>query len=560
MNRRTVYLQELLQASDLLQMQRNMAQAIHVMANGLFGSSTLVHLLPNDILQPGSGLQVLAPRIAIYQLTDNDPNAWPLTPNAILSNDAFQSMVQGINTASTALNFSMSTSVGQKQYFLVQGQLGNAQDINNLVIPFFPLIQTIIANTSTVSKLYLADTSGISIGDQIVVQGIGAVGGVPTFVASVSSDGSGAFITLTVALTSIPPLNRPIRDVNPNGGSPLQGINNNNVALPIDRNSTVNLAIKNGAPDTNPIVPSADVGWVPIFKIGPMVHGAVSVNLAQLDVAVNAPIFPSLVGTSHHKGTPGQASKIILTGARESDYEPLPFTGGTMRGPIIVSRNPPLAALEAVCKQYVDDKIGGVPGGVTGPQGPQGPQGIPGPQGPPGPAGPQGIKGDKGDPGSGTGGGGGITAAIASAGGAPVDVFGVVGNAAETLLWQTPLNVTGRYVFIAGTAALNIYMSDLGNVGFVTANIYSNGALVLALDFSYGAQQRSGTTVNIPIDFPLPLTLAHLIAPGPAGLYTFAIKIKHNGPPGNIVWNKNVSFPSNVQSGNRGVFSAVNFA
>lgn len=507
MDRRTVHLEQLLLASDFLQVQRNMARAVHALAAGLFGTGTIAMPIGTSTIVPGTGLQVSVSPLTLYQFDQTDPAPWPAAPYSILSADPFQSLVQGMLTSSTLLSFAMSTAAGQKQYFLVQGQINNAVDTNSLVVPFFPLIQTIVPNNlSTTTKIYLADTTGMSNGDQILVAGIATANGLPTFVSSKSSDANGVFINLTNALSSAPTSGKIVRDVTPNSGQPLAGPSNSNIALPTDRICSISLDIKEGNPDTNPAVPTPDSGWIGIYVIGPLNHGTAQVLADKLFEAntvltANAAYFPRLVGTSHHRGRPGHANKIILTNAAECDYEPFPYNGGTFRGPVNGVRDPQTDP-ELATKRYVDQRTAAIPGGATGPPGPQGPAGATGPQGPPGP---KGDKGDKGDPG--TGGGGGITKVITAfaASGIPGNLnFGV-----ETRLAQLTIQSLGGLIQFFGHAAVSAIL-EIGDIGTVKIALKRDNSEIQAVEWAVGHASPTGTplpALNVGVPVPMPMFL-----------------------------------------------------
>lgn len=509
MDRRTVHLEQLLLASDFLQVQRNMARAVHALAAGLFGTGTIAMPIGTSTIVPGTGLQVSVSPLTLYQFDQTDPAPWPAAPYSILSADPFQSLVQGMLTSSTLLSFAMSTAAGQKQYFLVQGQINNAVDTNSLVVPFFPLIQTIVPNNlSTTTKIYLADTTGMSNGDQILVAGIATANGLPTFVSSKSSDANGVFINLTNALSSAPTSGKIVRDVTPNSGQPLAGPSNSNIALPTDRICSISLDIKEGNPDTNPAVPTPDSGWIGIYVIGPLNHGTAQVLADKLFEAntvltANAAYFPRLVGTSHHRGRPGHANKIILTNAAECDYEPFPYNGGTFRGPVNGVRDPQTDP-ELATKRYVDQRTAAIPGGATGPPGPQGPAGATGPQGPPGP---KGDKGDKGDPGTGGGGGGGITKVITAfaASGIPGNLnFGV-----ETRLAQLTIQSLGGFIQFFGHAAVSAIL-EIGDIGTVKIALKRDNSEIQAVEWAVGHASPTGTplpALNVGVPVPMPMFL-----------------------------------------------------
>lgn len=550
MNRRTIYLEQLLLANDFLQMQRNAAQALHVLASGLFGSGTIAIPLTAAPITPGTGLQVNIAPLSIYQFTQSDPAPWPAAPYSILSADTFQTMVQGYNAGAVALSFGMTTSPGQRQYFLVQAQLNNAVDTNNLVLPFFPLIQTIVPNNlSTTTKIYLADTTGISNGDQIVVAGIATANGLPTFVLSKSSDANGLFLNLSNALASAPTSGRVVRDVTPNGGQPLSGPAHSNTALSTDRVCTVSLEVKVGTPDTNPNLPAPDSGWIGVFGIGPLTHG-VSQTLsshffeANTVLTSNAAVFPRLVGTSHHRGRPGHANKIILTGAAECDYEPFPYEGGSFRGPVNGVRDPQTDP-ELATKRYVDQRVASIPGGANGPQGPAGPQGPIGPQGPPGP---KGDTGPQGPPGSGGGGGGGgITRVISAfaAGGADGNLNFQSG---ERRLASCTLTSLGGFVQILGAVGMSA-MLETGDLGNVTIRLKRDGQTIRQMQYPVGNASPNGAALparNIACPIPTPTFLdqpaagAHtyeLYAAASTGIRIITVGFDGSGnPEPGIMW------------------------
>lgn len=551
MDRRTVHLEQLLLASDFLQAQRNAAKALHALAAGLFGSNTVAIPIGTSTIAAGTGLQVNVGPISIYQFDQSDPAPWPASPYSILSADTFQTLIQGINAGSTSLSFSMSTAAGQKQYFLVQAQLNNAVDTNSLVLPFFPLIQTIVPNNlSTTTKVYLADTTGMTAGDQILVAGINTANGLPTFVSSKSTDANGAFINLSNALASAPASGKVVRDVTPNGGQPLSGPSNSNLALPTDRVCNVTLAIKAGNADTNPTVPTPDSGWIGVYGIGPLTHGTSQVlagNLFEANqvLTTNAAIFPRLIGTSHHRGIPGHANKIRLRGPlNEVEFEPFPLAGGTFAGPVSGMRDPQTDP-ELATKRYVDSKTAAIPGGATGPQGPQGPQGPAGPQGPPGP------KGDKGDPGKdGTGGGGsgGITRVVASF--ASASVPGDINNTAEKRLAQLTVASLGGFIQIYGHVALSAALY-FGNVGNVKIELRRNGEKIRAVSYPLANILSSAdTSKNITVPVPTPVFLDH----PPAGAYTYEIVAIPSGGIRILTAN-----PDNSFNADAGIFWALEF-
>lgn len=525
MDRRTVHLEQLLLASDFLQAQRNAAKALHALAAGLFGSNTVAIPIGTSTISAGTGLQVSVGPISIYQFDQSDPAPWPASPYSILSADTFQTLVQGINAGSTLLSFSMGTAAGQKQYFLVQAQLNNAVDTNSLVLPFFPLIQTIVPNNlSTTTKVYLADTTGMTAGDQILVAGISTANGLPTFVSSKSADANGSFVNLSNALASAPGSGKVVRDVTPNGGQPLSGPSNSNLALPTDRVCNVTLAIKAGNADTNPSVPTPDSGWIGVFGIGPLTHGTSQVlagNFFEANqvLTANAAIFPRLIGTSHHRGRPGHANKIILTNAAECDYEPFPYAGGTFRGPVLGIRDPQTDP-ELATKRYVDSKTAAIPGGATGPQGPQGPQGPAGPQGPPGPKGDKGDTGPAGPPGGG-GGGGGITKVITAF--AAASGNGGLNFSGKTRIAQLTIQSLGGFIQFFGNIPLCAIL-ETGDFGTVKISLERNGTEVDATEIAVGNASPVGGQLpqrNIGTPVPCP-TFLDKTAAGP---YTYEVYV-----------------------------------
>lgn len=522
MDRRTVHLEQLLLASDFLQAQRNAAKALHALAAGLFGSNTVAIPIGTSTIAAGTGLQVNVGPISIYQFDQSDPAPWPASPYSILSADTFQTLIQGINAGSTSLSFSMSTAAGQKQYFLVQAQLNNAVDTNSLVLPFFPLIQTIVPNNlSTTTKVYLADTTGMTAGDQILVAGINTANGLPTFVSSKSTDANGAFINLSNALASAPSSGKVVRDVTPNGGQPLSGPSNSNLALPTDRVCNVTLAIKAGNADTSPTVPTPDSGWIGVYGIGPLTHGTSQVlagNFFEANqvLTANAAIFPRLIGTSHHRGIPGHANKIKLRGPlNEVEFEPFPLAGGTFAGPVSGMRDPQTDP-ELATKRYVDAKTAAIPGGATGPQGPVGPQGPAGPQGPPGP---KGDKGDQGPPGTGGGGTSGITKVITAfaASGIPGDKnFG-----SETRLAQLTIQSLGGFIQFFGNAALTAIL-ETGDIGTVKIALKRDNSEIQAVEWAVGNASPVGGPLpqrNLGVPVPMP---SFLDQPA-AGAHTYEV-------------------------------------
>lgn len=528
MDRRTVHLEQLLLASDFLQVQRNTLRAIHALAAGLFGTGTIAIPIGTSTIVPGTGLQVSVSPLSLYQFDQTDPAPWPASPYSILSSDTFQSLVQGINASSTLLSFSMGTSAGQKQYFLVQAQLNNSVDTNNLVVPFYPLIQTIVPNNlSSTTKVYLADTTGMSTGDQIIVAGVGTANGLPTFVSSKSSDANGVYINLTNALSAAPGSGKVVRDVTPNNGQPLSGPSGSNIALPVDRVSLVTLDIKEGNADTNPTLPQPDSGWIGVYGIGPLPHGTAQVLAANLFNAntiltANAAMFPTLVGTNHHRGRPGHANKIILTGAAECDYEPFPYSGGTFRGPVNGSRDP-ITDPELATKRYVDAKVNSVPGGVVGPQGPKGDTGPQGPQGPPGP---KGDTGPQGPPGTGGGGTTGITRVIAAfaAGSAPGDLNFSSG---ERRISQMTIQSLGGFIQFFGGVGMSAIL-ETGKIGYVEVVLKRDSEEIRRIRYSVGNASPTGSSLsqrNVSCPIPSP---TFLDKPS-AGAHTYEVYLASGG-------------------------------
>lgn len=341
MDLRAVFIQELLRISDFADIQRKTLRALTTLAFGTLGGNTIAAVIPstgsianNALATNPSGLTARVPPISLYQLADLSTAAF-----SGLGADTTKHLIQGMNIAATDFLVTVP-GFGNQQYYIIEAELGTPVDENPVVLPFFPMIQATTIAGSTTSKIYLSFTTGIGVGDQIVVSGIAAVGGVPTFVATIGSDGGGAFITLTIALTSAPGSGVTVRDVNPNSGVPLSGPINSGSALNIDRNTKVSLFLKAGSQAVSATVPPVTSGRIGLYTIGPVLNG--SVNLtglialytgAQPDGRTGSPFFPGLVNVGHHHGNAGESSKIDVNS--ELSQALVKLAGDTMTGPLI---------------------------------------------------------------------------------------------------------------------------------------------------------------------------------------------------------------------------------
>lgn len=358
MDRRTVYLQELAQVSDVLWMQRNTVRGLGILAETMFGRNTIASTLdpasgPNKVATPGAGLSVDVPPLAIYEFAQVDPAQW-----STLSADTQQVLIQGFNLSLTNKTCSLTTTAGQSQYFLIEGKLNNAVDQNPQVLPHFPVIQMITVAGSSTTVLKVASNAGVANGDPIIVQGIATASGLMATATPSSTD----TITLSTALLSAPGTGITVRDVMPNNGNPLNGPNNSGATLNTDRVCSVTITVKAGVPGASPTAPAVDSGYVPLYLVGPIAHGSSSLLAGQIVFAPNSPFFPTLIGAAHHKGIPGQANKIDMLS--ETSYTPVNLAGDTMTGELI---SPHLRVLQrAGAGQGGEILLDGGSGGYSG--------------------------------------------------------------------------------------------------------------------------------------------------------------------------------------------------
>lgn len=355
MDMRTIYLQQLTKVSDFLEVQRKTLQAMATLAFGLFGGTTVAATLPTattgtqvtNAKPTAASMTLTIPPLSIYQLAQLDPNAW-----STLSADTTPLLVQGI---SAQQNLVLTAPGANSKYVLIEADLGTTEDTNAQVIPYFPMIQTTTRSGSTATTappnciLNLTSTQGFTVGDTLIVQGIATVSGVP---AKITSIDAGPAVRLDVALASNPGAGVTVRNVNPNSGNPLAGVANDGVAQNIDRVRKVKVYIKDGTPAASPVAPTPTAGRIPLWLIGPIPAGATSITAGMINYAADAPFLPALVGTSHHKGIAGHASKIDVD--TELSAALIKKAGDAMLGFLSLHANPS-SAMHAVTKQYVDD-------------------------------------------------------------------------------------------------------------------------------------------------------------------------------------------------------------
>ena len=354
MNRRSVYLQEIPLASDLLQIQRNSMVGLGALIEALYGDGpTYISIPPASIPTFPGGLVVRPPRGILHQkLATFDP-AWPAAPNTILSADTTPVCVQALSLTQSNITYSAPAggTAANSYFVLVQARILAAQEQSPVVLPFYPLIQTtVIADAGNTSQVFrVASRVGIRVGDPIVVVGIATSDGIIALVDSFDQAGPAIpNIRLNKTLVSIPPNGTIVNDIVPNAGNPLNGIGNNGVALVTDRLDVVEFTLKVGVPSTTPVVPTADAGFTPLWFIGPIIGNAtnLAVTLPVITPHGSAPILPSLVGASHHvSGLPGHSLPINLT--TEVSYP-------AVAGGALSLVGDPNAPLQATPKRYVD--------------------------------------------------------------------------------------------------------------------------------------------------------------------------------------------------------------
>lgn len=356
MDRRTVYLQELIQVSDMLQAQRNAVRGLGALAMGIFGTPTVAATIPPNTLPTwGTNLRVSVPAIMIYQLGQVDPRSWPDptgagTPIAILSADPTQLMMQGLNVGATVValtgtpDVALSIGVGNSIYYLIEGQISTTSgapqpiDQNNQVLPYQSLLQTIISSATSSTVINVGSTVGMSQGDRIAIPGFTFGGNQTSLITTINS---ATQLTLTTALDSTTNIGGAVlRDLNPAAGSPLNGPGNTGIAQPTDRVWAVTLQVKAGTAGATPAKPSADAGFIPLWLVGPLANGflsssgsaSIAVATDQITGLQTAPFLPgyALNTAHHHKGLPGQAAQIDL--ASEASYVPVNRIGDNMTG------------------------------------------------------------------------------------------------------------------------------------------------------------------------------------------------------------------------------------
>lgn len=335
MDRRTIFLQQLVGVSDFLTMQRNMLKGLCGLAHGIMGGNTVVMTSPanttpgqpTDALPSFAALVLTVPSLYIYQLAALDA-AW-----STLGVDNTPFLMQGFNPGGTNFNIT-PPGAGLSQFFLIEAQLAASSDETPVVLPYFAQIQTTTLASSTTSKIYVSSNQGMADGDQIVVQGFSASGGVPVFISGApSSDGGGDFINISPSLTSAPGAGVTVRDTNPNNGNPLAGPGNSGVAQNIDRIRRVSLQVKAGTAAASPTQPTATAGWIPLYMIGPVPNGASTLS-GLIAKAPDAPFWPGLSGRSHHGGVAGQANKINVDAELSEDL--VKVAGDVMTGDLVL--------------------------------------------------------------------------------------------------------------------------------------------------------------------------------------------------------------------------------
>lgn len=404
MDKRTVYLGELSQAADFLAIQRNCERAIHAAVAGLmgkipgpenkYGSAVAMIIGEKDgVNNAVTGNDITIPPMALYDFQQTDAKTWPETPHTILSADTVRTFIQGVNWSDTIVTISPDTvPVGSRQRILIQGRIVT-DDTDLTVLPFHPIIQTVVSNSSsTISKIYLVSTTGMTVGDRMVVQGISTSGAAPTYIDTIGSDGGGPYITLTVALVSIPPQATIVRDLTPNAGVPLRGINNAEVPLSITRRRKIEFSTKNGPVTSlaNVINAMPDSGWTPLFNV--LIQG--TGIFRSVYRYPDSPWYTRKHGQGTGLGDPG-----VVDLKTDCTYTPVNILGDTMRGSLILDHWA-VQGLEAVPLDQLNDAIAKVtipgPSGSVGPTGPAGPAGPTGAQGAPGAKGATGATGPTG--------------------------------------------------------------------------------------------------------------------------------------------------------------------
>lgn len=568
MDKRTIYLGELAQAADFLQIQRNCERAIQAAVAGLmgqisgpatttYGSAVIMTIADRDGLGPTSGTNIVVPPVAMYQFRQNDPRAWPETPHTILTADTTTSFVQAINWSDTIVVITPGALAGGAiERIMIQGRIVE-EDADPTVLPFHPIVQTVVSRNDSAlntpsagkTKIWLVETTGMSAGDRIVVQGLSTTDGNPAFVDSTGVDPTkGPYVIINKLLTAVPAQATIVRDLTPNSGVPMRGINNNEVPLSITRRRRIEFSTKSGGAGGVAQNVEPDVGWTPFYAVD-VVGGSSVVTVSRYRLS---PWY-----TRKHGAYLGLGSPPRIALKEDCDYVPVNVIGDSMLGRFYLATDA-VADLEAVPLRQLRAAIAAIgPGpsgikgatGATGPTGPPGPQGPPGPggagsvgpTGPQGPPGPQGPAGPQGPPGSG---GGGTTPSKVGTlvyvgksilGSSMVATSGTRDIGA--VLISIPAGITKADVWIALNWAAWVRPSPQFANGLVTVRINrDNFGTVLWWQQSvtnYWSPPPGGTTPGQPgqliVCVPMPVCLAGTESVGGPASYTYRASVSVSG-------------------------------
>jgi hypothetical protein len=380
MDQVTVYLQQLAQFTDILKIQRNTVKAMmalaHTIFGGVTGGQTFFVTLPDPTLNPNgltnalpgfgnaTNMTLNIPPLAMYDLAQVDPNTWS---DSALTADTTELLIQGIKWGSTS--FIIPSPVSATRIDIIEGKINTTEDIDNVVLPYYPLIQTvtIASGSHSVTKAYVTSHDGMtagSPGDPVILQGHVTGSGPTTFIQTKGTDGGGNYITVSPAWTVAPSAGggETLRDISPNNGNPLAGKANSGLAQPTSRVRTLTLQRVAGAEGGG--IPSLTAGFTAICALV-IPAGATTLN-GTISYG-SAPVWPGLIGNSHHSGGAGQSSKVNID--TELTVPAVKRTGDSMTGNLIVVGNDVKAVrfnFEGVLKNNADVLPNDITGGVMG--------------------------------------------------------------------------------------------------------------------------------------------------------------------------------------------------